>query len=386
MSDIRYNFYGLGSFYFSNGKRIFNGESWISKKALYVFMYLLFKRERNVRFEKLVDIFWPESDLEHGKKKLYDTIYLLRKSLNRDGLNKNLVVSNTGHYSISDNYKIWTDWEHFDSQTDKLINGGKDFSSRDLKNIFDFYRGDFFSDLSYADWPKIYRENLRRKYLKLIEIMTKMMASHNKYLDALKYLNEGLILDPYFEKFYLLKLKILNKLGRTAEAISTYNECKNILEEELGVQPRPELRAQLRKIKRNRDSQQLELELDAVEDIQSKSGAMQCKSSEEFKRIFELELRQIQRVEKREYLLVTLEFEEDNINAEDIAAASDRIAAEFKPRMRLGDYICPMNNKINILLQNMNLDCSGTIIKRFNKFFEELNISQKPKLDIKEIS
>ncbi|MEC9489514.1 MAG: hypothetical protein UMU04_01070 [Halanaerobiales bacterium] len=83
----------------------------------------------------------------------------------------------------------------FDSQTDKLINGGKDFSSRDFKTLFDFYRGDFFSNLSYADWPKIYRENLRRKYLKLIEIMTEKMYYNNNYLDALNYLNEGLILD-----------------------------------------------------------------------------------------------------------------------------------------------------------------------------------------------
>jgi DNA-binding SARP family transcriptional activator len=376
----------LGSFYFSNGRRIFNGDSWVSKKALYVFMYLLLKREKNVRFEKLVDIFWPESDLEHGKKKLYDTIYLLRKSLNRDGLNKNLVVSNTGHYSINNNYKIWTDWEHFDSKTDKLIKGVKDFSSRDLKNLFEFYRGDFFSDLSYADWPKIYRENLRNKYLKLIEIMTEKMYDNNNYLDALKYLNQGLVLDPYFEKFYLLKLKILNKLGRTAEAISSFNQCKKILEEDLGVQPQPELRAELRKLKRNRDFKQAVLETYAVENIKSKEGAMQCSSSEEFKRIFELEVRQIQRMEDKEYLLVTLEFEENNITSKEFAAVSNRIAAQFKSKMRLGDYICPMNNKINIIMQDMSLDCSGIIIKRFNNFFKKLNFSQKPKLDIKEIN
>ena len=75
MSDKRFNFYGLGSFYFSNGKRVFNGNNWVSNKAMYVFMYLLFKREGNISSEKLVEIFWPQSDLERGRKKLYDTIY-----------------------------------------------------------------------------------------------------------------------------------------------------------------------------------------------------------------------------------------------------------------------------------------------------------------------
>jgi DNA-binding SARP family transcriptional activator len=385
LDDRHLNFYGLGSFYFSNGRRIFNGDSWISKKALDLFMYLLFKRKKNVRFEKLVDLFWPESNLERGKKKLYDTIYLLRKSLNRDGLDKNIVVSNNGHYSINNNYKIWTDWEHFDSKTDELINGEKKFGSKDLKNLFEFYRGDFFSELSYADWTEIYREKLRRKYLNLIEIMTEKMYENKRYMDALNYLNEGLIHDPYLEKFYLLKLKTLNKLGRIAEAIDCFNECKSILKEDLGVQPQHELKEELKKIKRNRDFEQDDLELDTFSSVREETGAMECSNVNEFKRIFELEMRQVQRLKDKEFLLVTLDFENNNIKREDLEATSEKIASKFKSNMRLGDYICPMNNKINIILQDMNLDCSGIIIKRFNHFFKKLDFNQKPKLDIKEI-
>lgn len=385
MSDKRLNFYGLGSFYFSNGKKIFDGENWVSKKALFLFMYLLFERNRNISSEELVDVFWPESDLDRGRKKLYDTVYLLRKSLNKNGLNKEIIESKNGYYSINSGYEIWTDWDHFDSKTEDLINKKASFDLKTLKKLFEFYRGDFFADLNYADWPEIYREELRQKYLNLIEIMAEKMYSANKYLDLLYYLNKGLDYDPYREKFYLLKLKALDKLGRIREAINCFKECKRILNEELGVPPQQELKNELQRIKSNRDDPE-DLEINIEENIRLESGAMQCSSVNEFKKIFELQFRQVQRVEEKEFLLITLDFKENDLSPNELEVTFDQIISKFKTTMRLGDYICPAANKIYLILQNMSLDSSGVIIKRFNHFFKKHNFNKKPKLDIKEIN
>lgn len=348
-------------------------------------MYLVLKRDKNVDSEELVDLFWPESSLERGKKRLYDTIYLLRKSLDRDGLSKDIVESSNGYYSINSDYKVWTDWDHFDSKTDQLLKEDKEFSLKDLKTLFEFYRGDFFNELNYADWTEIYREELRQKYLDLIELMTAKMYESKKYLDALNYLNRGLDYDPYREKFYLLKIKTLGKLNRIAEAISCFEDCKNILEEELGVSPQRELKNELQRIKNSRDFNHQDIELNISRNVSFESGAMRCSTAGELKRVFELELRQVRRMEDKEFLLVTLNFEEDNFKAGNVKFTSDQIAERFKSSMRMGDYICPINNKIHIILQGMSLDSSGAIIKRFNQFFKQLNFARKPKLDIKEI-
>jgi DNA-binding SARP family transcriptional activator len=385
LSDKRLNFYGLGSFYFSNGKKVFNGDSWVSKKAMYLFMYLLLERKRKVSSEELVDMFWPESELERGKKKLYDTIYLLRKSLRGDGLGKDIVESNNGYYAINSNYKVWTDWEHFDYKTEKLINGEEDFSVHDLKKLFEFYRGDFFTDLNYTSWTEIYREELRQKYLNLIEIMTEKMYNDQNFLDALNYLNKGLDYDPYREKLYLLKLKTFNQLGRIAEAIKCYKECEKILNEELDVSPQPELKDELNKIKRNRDTSEEHIEVNIEKSISLDSGAMQCANIHEFKRIFEFELRQVQRIDDKEFLLITLNLEENNLTEKDFKSTSDQITSKFKSIMRMGDYICPAEKRIYLILHDTSLDSSGVIIKRFNNFFKKFNFARKPKLDIKEI-
>jgi two-component SAPR family response regulator len=83
LDDFDFKFYGLGPFYCEYKGREIDGDNWVSKRAIYVLMYLLQERKRTVSAEELVDIFWPESNLEDGKNKLYNTIYLLRKSLKK---------------------------------------------------------------------------------------------------------------------------------------------------------------------------------------------------------------------------------------------------------------------------------------------------------------
>ncbi|MFW5885857.1 MAG: AfsR/SARP family transcriptional regulator, partial [Halanaerobium sp.] len=120
MNEVKINFYGLGPFYLEyQGKKV-DGSNWISKRALYLLMYLLLANERHVAAEELVDVFWEESDLEDGKNKLYNTIYLLRRSLAKDGIPKDIIESVSGGYSINKDYQIWCDWEYFEKKTGLL--------------------------------------------------------------------------------------------------------------------------------------------------------------------------------------------------------------------------------------------------------------------------
>ncbi|MFP4198390.1 MAG: winged helix-turn-helix domain-containing protein, partial [Halanaerobium sp.] len=139
MNEEKINFYGLGPFYLEyQGKKV-DGSNWISKRALYLLMYLLLANERYVAAEELVDVFWEESDLEDGKNKLYNTIYLLRRSLAKDGVPKNIVESVSGGYSINDDYQIWCDWEYFEKKIG-LLNSTDEPSREEMEELFKLYR------------------------------------------------------------------------------------------------------------------------------------------------------------------------------------------------------------------------------------------------------
>jgi hypothetical protein len=52
---------------------------------------------------------------------------------------------------------------------------------------------------------------------------------------------------------------------------------------------------------------------------------------------------------------------------------------------RSGDVICCYNNKIDVLLHDMNVEKTNYILNRIFKYLKEKNIHHKPTFDFKEI-
>ncbi|MGM0414717.1 MAG: AfsR/SARP family transcriptional regulator [Bacillota bacterium] len=378
MNEEKVNFYGLGPFYLEYQGKIVDGSNWISKRALYLLMYLLMAKDRKIAAEELVDIFWEESDLEDGKNKLYNTVYLLRRSLAKDGIPKDIVKSVSGGYSINNGYQIWTDWDYFEQVTKQLLHQD-DLEVAELEHLFQLYRGDFFPSLRYEGWTEIQRENLRENYLTLIDILSHKLYAAKRYRDTVNYLHSGIKYDPYRENFYLLYIKALVKLGRIAEAINSYKKCEQILREELDVLPGQELKNEYHKIKLSRELS-TRIENDIVFDEKAEdSGAMIC-GLDVFKKIYDLESRHVRRLNK-EFVMIKIDFTEVEISI----AFSD-IAKKIASLLRSCDLIHISNYKMHLLLLDTNMVSSGIIINKINYLFQELGLSKKPSIDIKEIS
>ena len=370
-------FYGLGPFYFKYHNKIVSGSAWVSKRALFIFMYLLLEKKRTVSVEELIDIFWEGSDLEDGKNKLYNTIYLLRRSLAKDGIPKDIIESVSGGYSINNAYEIWADWDYFEKKTDQMIHE-KELEVEELEELFQLYRGDFFPALRYEAWTEIQREKLRENYLNLIEILSNKLYQAQKFRDTVNYLHRGIEYDPYRENFYLLYIKALVKLGRIAEAINSYKKCEQILKDELDVLPGQELKNEYHKIKLSRELSET-IEEDLTFENNDDSGAIIC-NVDVFKKIYDVELRHVRR-QKGEFVLIKIDFK-----GVKLPITFSEAAVKISFMLRSCDVICINNYKIYLLLQDMNLINSGIIMNRVNSFCEALELTKKPSIDIKEIS
>ena len=370
-------FFGLGPFYLEYQDEKFDGSNWVSRRALYLLMYLLLTKDRHVAAEELVDVFWGESDLEDGKNKLYNTIYLLRRSLAKDGIPKDIIESVSGGYSINNKYKIWTDWDYFEKRTEKIIHN-EDPSIEELDKLFNLYRGDFFPSLRYEGWTEIHREKLRENYLTLIEIISEKFYFKQKYRDTVNYLHKGIEYDPYRENFYLLYIKALAKLGRIAEAINSYKKCEQILKEELDVLPGQELKNEYHKIRLSRELTS-KIEENITFEEEERSGAMICDINA-FKKIYDLESKHVKRL-KNEFVLIKLDF-----TGVELPVAFSEAAAKVSSMLRSCDVICSSNHKMYLLLLDMDMMSSGIIMSRFNNFCQDLGLDKKPSIDIKEVN
>jgi len=359
--------YGLGRFLIRYGNIEKNVDDWTSDKALRMFKYFLLNRHKEIYNEELVEVFWPNIDPDTGKKRLYNTIYLLRKNL---GI-KDIVINKTTSYKFNENYSCWIDWERFLDIYDSL---NDNVTVDELKEAIELYKGDLMPGLRYEYWVEEIRTNIKEKYLDLIYQLSEKLYKNNEYLEALKYLKKGINEELYREEYYNLAMKILVQTGRVYEALTVYEKYKKLIKDDLGIDPGSTINQTYHDIKN------CEIIKKHVRDDIKTKGALIC-NIDVFNKIYELENRQISRTDKH-FTLLEMDFSEVDLGENSVEDICNEMAVLF----RSGDVICCYNNVINILLHDMDIEKTNFVLNRIFKFLKEKNIHKKPKFDFKEIS
>ena len=359
--------YSLGRFvvkYADKEKRI---DDWTSDKALKMFKYFILHREKELYNDELVEVFWPDVDPNTGKKRLYNTIYLLRKNLEM----KDIVVNKTTSYKFNEDYKCWIDWEQFLEIYNNLDNN---VTIKRLKQAVELYKGDLFPALRYENWIEDTRTNLKEKYLDILYKLSEKLYEENKHVESLMYLNKGMEDETYREDYYNLIMKNLAQTGRMYDAISTFENYRRLVKDELDIDPGASITKTYQQIRNSKLVQQ------QVSLPSNLKGALSC-DIDVFNQIYELEKRQITRSDKT-FTILAIDFSGLTIGEQKTEDIYEEMARIF----RAGDIISFHNYVINIILHNMNLDKANFILNRIFKFLRENNIGKQPEFDFKEVS
>ena len=358
--------YGLGQFLIRYNNFEKDIDDWTSDKALKMFKYFLINRNKEIFNEELVEVFWPDIDPATGQKRLYNTIYLLRKNI---GI-KDIVLNKTSCYKFNNKYSCWIDWEQFNQIYNNLNN---DLSIDKLKKALDLYKGDLFPGLRYEDWVEDIRTNLKEKYLDLIYQLSKKLYEKGEYIESLVYLKKGINEELYREEYYELAMKILAETGRVYEALSVFEKYQKLIKNDLDIEPGVDIVNTYKKIK-NCDL----IQSHTYKEEQEK-GALRCDRNV-FNKIFELENRQVKRANKN-FTFLEIDFSEVNMETD-----FNDICEDIGELFRSGDVICCHNKKINVLLHDMNVEKTYFILNRIFEFLKQKNIKKKPEFDFKEIT
>ena len=359
--------YGLGRFKVKYADKEKGIDNWTSNKALKLFKYFILHREKELYNDELVEIFWPDVDPNTGKKRLYNTIYLLRKNLEM----KDIVVNKTTSYKFNEDYKCWVDWEQFLEIYNNLDN---DVTIERLKQAVELYKGDLFPALRYENWVEDVRTNIKEKYLDILYKLSEKLYEENKYVESLMYLNKGMEDEIYREDYYNLIMKNLAQTGRMYDAISTFENYRRLVKDELDIDPGASITKTYQQIRNSKLVQQ------QVSLPSNLKGALSC-DIDVFNQIYELEKRQITRSDKT-FTILAIDFSGLTIGEQKTEDIYEEMARIF----RAGDIISFHNYVINIILHNMNLDKANFILNRIFKFLRENNIGKQPEFDFKEVS
>ena len=211
-----------------------------SEKMIALLAYLAVTEESFSR-PQLEALLWGDSPPEKAQTSLRTAVYNINKRI--EGLlnttRKTVTFAPQRPFSI--------DTQQFQA----LIKNG-DIDS--LTTAVSLYRGDFLAGLNIADAPEFeswllrQRERLRLDVLTTLETLVEQHINAGNYPDAIQACRQLLTIEAWRESVHRQLMLLLARNGAYNAAIKQYNQCCQMLEDELGVPPMPETEALYQRI------------------------------------------------------------------------------------------------------------------------------------------
>jgi YVTN family beta-propeller protein len=205
-----------------------------SGRQLALVALLLLHANEAVSVDRIVDELWGESPPPTASKIVRNSVSVLRKELGG-----RLVTQPPG-------YLLRVGDDELDS--DRLERA---IESRDLQKLTDalaLWRGSPLSQVAYEPFAQAEIARLEELRLAAFEARAEAQLALGRHASAAPELESLVQQHPLRERLCGLLMLALYRSGRQAEALEAYRRTRRTLDEQLGIEPGPELRELERKI------------------------------------------------------------------------------------------------------------------------------------------
>ena len=184
--------------------------------------------------EKLADLLWGDSDGDHSRNSLRQTLSLLRRDLARAGVD--IIQSGKDMIGLRAD-AVGVDVETFEA-------GLAARSPQELETALAVYSGPFLEGFHvgcnpFDDWAASERDRLLDRALESFEKLARLVEPEAGLVLA----DRLLAMEPAREASYRLKIELLAAGGQRDRAMRTFEACRNMLKKEFGVGVSPETQA-----------------------------------------------------------------------------------------------------------------------------------------------
>lgn len=201
--------------------------------------YLLLQRERPIPRSMVAYALWPDEPEDAARANLRRHLHLLRNILPPAPCPWLQQAGETIQWNPQAD--AWLDVAEFERCSR---------SEEGWEEAVALYTGDLLENL-YEDWVFFERERLRALYLDILMRLVWKFQSQRDYPKAIHYGSQLLAADPLREDSVRLMMSLRYRAGDRAGALKEYEQCKERLRRELGVEPMPETVALYEAIVRN---------------------------------------------------------------------------------------------------------------------------------------
>ena len=209
------------------------------KKPLELLKGLIAFGGREVREDKLACALWPLA--EDAPQALAITLHRLRKLIGEKAIERS-----EGCLTLNPRY-CWVDMWTFERHLSRLEQACQERRLVEImpqiERVFARYSSGFLAADCDAPWAQPTHDRLRSKLLRWVESVVDALRVTHQHDAAIACYRKALEVEPLTESLYCGLMQCYAATGRYAEALSTYERCRRILNDQLGVKPSPRTEA-----------------------------------------------------------------------------------------------------------------------------------------------
>ncbi len=225
----RLRVYTLGRFSLVSEGRPLSFHGKVPHKPIELLQALIALGGRDLRAEQLMGNVWPDEDSADLRNLFDNTLHRLRRMLDC----AEAIVLREGRLTLNSEV-CWVDaWTFERLAGEHAVGPTPDLASQALH----LYQGSFLQREAPQSWAFGYRERLRRRFHRLVLIEGGRLEAEGRWSDAAAVYERGLEADPLAEDLYRQLMACHAGRGAYAEALRTYQRCRDQLTAAFGVRP-----------------------------------------------------------------------------------------------------------------------------------------------------
>jgi DNA-binding SARP family transcriptional activator len=222
--------------------------AWKRDKARQLFQYLLTNRRRFKMKEQMVDDLWPELDPGRADRDFKVALNALNDALqpNRPPRSLSAYLTRQGaSYGLSSSAPLRIDTAEFESglaAASRAERTGREQAITLYQGVLGLYHGDYLPETIYNDWASAERERLVALFLTGATRLAGLLYEEQAIVEMVIWAQRVIAIDPCWEEAYRLLMRGHMANGNRPLALRIYKQCRQALDEELGIEPMAETR------------------------------------------------------------------------------------------------------------------------------------------------
>ncbi|MBP1905077.1 two-component SAPR family response regulator [Paenibacillus turicensis] len=206
---------------------------WKTLKAQELFSYLLLNRDKVINKQVLIDLLWPQYNLEKATTQLHTAIYQIRKVLKEVGMPIEIKYVEGGYSMVMGEVEIDVQvWEIAVKQAPAFT----PHTVEQHTEIMNMYQGHFLAQSAYS-WASLEQERLQLLWFNHANQLAELYFSLSRYPQAIEVYQKMIHFTPYMEAGYFGLMQINAILHYPSEVKKQYELLCEALSELLDITP-----------------------------------------------------------------------------------------------------------------------------------------------------